>query len=293
MFRLSHVDLAALAAYLREHPDEMRSSLRPEERVPAALTAVAGLNQLWERARADGLVDIPRELVSFFISPYPDEVTVNMTRVVNVDPLDPDDLTRAEIESRLQAMQLLEFFRRRVPGFAGARIAATGTQVGIRESRRIVGRYTLTRDDVLQARRFDDAVARSAYPIDVHNPSGSGTSHAAPGAGSELRNPLPHPLATQSRATLVAGRCISTTHEALASTRLTPTVMTLGQAAGTAAALACARGVRAADIDTNELRAQLIADGVDCAEDQERHDRALCRASACACASPNSAIGVR
>ncbi len=90
----------------------------------AALTAVAGLYSLWQSAREDGLVDVPRELVSFFISPYPDEVTVNMTRVVDVDPLDPDDLTRAEVQSRLQAMQLLEFFRRCVPGFENARIAA-------------------------------------------------------------------------------------------------------------------------------------------------------------------------
>src|SRR5580692_5301119 len=262
MFRLSHVDLAALAAYLREHPDEMRSSLRPQERVPAALTAVAGLNELWERARADGLVDVPRELVSFFISPYPDEVTVNMTRVVNIDPLDPDDLTRAEVESRLQAMQLLEFFRRRVPGFAGARIAATGTQVGIRESRRIVGRYTLTRDDVLQARRFDDAVARSAYPIDLHNPSGSGTTTHRLAAGESYEIPYRCLLPVNREQLLVAGRCISTTHEALASTRLTPTVMTLGQAAGTAAALAIARRVRVAEIDPVQLRAQLVADGV-------------------------------
>ncbi|MFY9737707.1 MAG: FAD-dependent oxidoreductase [Candidatus Cybelea sp.] len=263
MFRLSHVDLAVLAAYLREHPGEMRSSLHPQERIPAALTAVAGLKDLWESARADGLVDVPRELVSFFISPYPDEVTVNMTRVVNIDPLDPDDLTRAEVESRLQAMQLLEFFRQRVPGFADARIAATGTQVGIRESRRIVGRYTLTRDDVLKARRFDDAVARSAYPIDVHNPSGSGTAthRLAPGESYEI--PYRALLPVNREQLLVAGRCISTTHEALASTRLTPTVMTLGQAAGTAAALACARGVPVADIDTNELRARLVADGVD------------------------------
>jgi hypothetical protein len=263
MFRLSHVDLGALSVYLRAHPDEMRGSLRPQERTPGALTAVAGLYELWEKARADGLVDIPRELVSFFISPYPDEVTVNMTRVVDVDPLDPDDLTRAEIESRLQAMQLLEFFRQRVPGFANARIAATGTQVGIRESRRIVGRYTLTRDDVLEARRFDDAVARSAYPIDVHNPTGSGTTtqRLPPGATYEI--PFRTLVPINREQLLVAGRCISTTHEALASTRLTPTVMTLGQAAGTAAALACARGVRVGDIDAQELRAQLIADGVD------------------------------
>ena len=263
MFRLSHVDLAALAAYLRAHPQEMRSTLPTNARVPSALTAVAGLYELWERARADGRVDVPRELVSFFISPYPDEVTVNMTRVVDIDPLDPDDLTRAEVESRLQAMQLLEFFRGYVPGFANARIAATGTQVGIRESRRIVGRYTLTRDDVLQARRFDDAVARSAYPIDVHNPSGSGTTTMRLVPGTSYEIPYRCLVPVDREQLLVAGRCISTTHEALASTRLTPTVMTLGQAAGTAAALACARGERVGDIDTAELRAQLIVDGVD------------------------------
>jgi hypothetical protein len=263
MFRLSHVDLAKLAEYLRDHPDQMRTSLAPQDRVPQALTAVAGLGDLWEQARTDGLVDVPRELVSFFISPYPDEVTVNMTRVVNVDPLDPDDLTRAEVQSRLQAMQLLEFFRQRVPGFEDARIAASGTQVGIRESRRIVGRYTLTREDVLQGRSFDDAVARSAYPIDVHNPSGSGTTthRLAPGASYEI--PYRTMLPVNRERLIVAGRCISTTHEALASTRLTPTVMTLGQAAGTAAAIACARRVRVGDVDTASLREQLIADGVD------------------------------
>jgi len=261
IFRLSHVDLAELAAYVRDHPDEMRSSLPPNQRTAGALTAVAGLYSIWQRARDEGLVDVPRELVSFFISPYPDEVTVNMTRVIDVDPLDPDDLTRAEVESRLQAMQLFEFFRRRVPGFARARIAGTGAQVGIRESRRIAGRYTLTRDDVLQARKFDDAVARSAYPIDLHNPAGSGTTTHRLAPGERYEIPYRTLVPVNRKQLLVAGRCISTTHEALASTRLTPTVMALGQAAGTAAAMACARHRLVGDIDTQELRRQLVADG--------------------------------
>ncbi len=263
MFRLSHVDLGKLSTYVRMHPDQMRTTLKTHERTAPALTAVAGLYALWDRARADGLVDVPRELVSFFISPYPDEVTVNMTRVVDIDPLDPDDLTRAEVESRLQVMQLLAFFRQRVPGFENARVAATGTQIGIRESRRIVGRYTLTRDDVLGARRFDDAVARSAYPIDIHNPSGTGTTTHRLSAGESYEIPYRCMVPVNREQLLVAGRCISTTHEALASTRLTPTVMTLGQAAGTAAAIARKRRVRAGDVDPAELRAQLIADGVD------------------------------
>jgi len=263
MFRLSHVDLSKTATYLRMHADQMRTSLKAHERTAPALTAVAGLYELWEQARADGIVDVPRELVSFFITPYPDEVTINMTRVTDIDPLDPVDLTRAEVEARLQVMQLLRFFRERVPGFEQARLAATGTQIGIRESRRIVGRYTLTAADVLAARTFPDGVARSAYPIDIHNPSGSGTTTHRPPAGSSYEVPYRCLVPVNREQLLVAGRCISTTHEALASTRLTPTVMTLGQAAGTAAALANERGEPAGDVNAETLRAQLIADGVD------------------------------
>jgi len=262
MFRLSHVDMDVLAAYVRERPDQMRTALAPEERNAAALTAVAGLYELWQQAQAGG-IEIPRELVSFFISPYPDEVTVNMTRVVDVDPLDPDDLTRAEIEARGQAMRLVAFFRARVPGFANARIAATATQIGVRESRRIVGEYTLTRDDILERRTFEDAVARSAYPIDIHNPSGSGTTTYRLPPGTSYEIPYRCLVPRRIDDLLVAGRCISTTHEALASTRLTPTVMTLGQAAGTAAALALAAGVRPRALDAHVLRERLIADGVD------------------------------
>jgi hypothetical protein len=186
-----------------------------------------------------------------------------MTRVTNIDPLDPDDLTRAEIEARLQVMQLFRFFRERVPGFENARIAATGAQVGIRESRRIVGRYTLTAEDILQGRHFDDAIARSAYPIDIHNPTGSGTTTHRLAPGSSYEIPYRCLIPINREQLLVAGRCISTTHEALASTRLTPTVMTLGQAAGTAAALANERNVNVSAVEGEELRRILIDDGVD------------------------------
>src|SRR5271154_3402735 len=263
MFRLSHVDFAALSQYVRTHPDQMRSSLKLHERTPQALTAVAGLYDLWHKAQANGDISVPRELVSFFITPYADEVTVNMTRVTDIDPLDPDDLTRAEVEARAQTMQLLAFFRTYVPGFSNARIAATATQIGIRESRRIVGAYTLTADDILSCRTFPDAVARSAYPIDIHNPSGAGTTtHRLP-FGTAYEIPYRCLVPRTVERLLVAGRCISTSHEALASTRLTPTVMTLGQAAGTAAALSLRTKVPLRAVDSDALRTQLIADGVD------------------------------
>jgi len=116
---------------------------------------------------------------------------------------------------------------------------------------------------VLSARPFEDAVARSAYPIDIHNPSGSGTTtfRLPPGASYEI--PYRCLVPAHVDRLLVAGRCISTTHEAHASTRLTPTVMTLGQAAGTAAAACAARGLQPRALPPQELREALVHDGVD------------------------------
>ncbi|MGV3519243.1 FAD-dependent oxidoreductase [Luteitalea sp.] len=263
MFRLSHVDLDATAAWLRDHPDQVRTSLRPEQFSADALTAIAGLWDLWQAARDAGEVDIPREVVSLFRAAHLDEVTVNMTRVTGLNPLDADDLTRAEVETRRQTMALLQFFRTRVPGFERCRLAATPAQVGVRESRRIVGEYQLTGDDLLYARTFPDGVARSAYPIDIHNPTGAGTTTVRLPAGRTYEIPYRCLVPLQVDDLLVAGRCISVTHEALASTRLTPTIMTLGQAAATAAVQSLHAGVAPRVIDTDALRASLVAQGVD------------------------------
>jgi len=106
-------------------------------------------------------------------------------------------------------------------------------------------------------------VARSAYPIDIHNPSGSGTVTRRLPAGASYEIPYRCLVPERVDGLLVAGRCISTTHEALASTRLTPTVMTLGQAAGTAAAFAARDRIRPRDVDARALREALVRDGVD------------------------------
>jgi hypothetical protein len=263
MFRLSHVDLAATAAWLREHPDQIRTSLTPDMFSATTLTAIAGLWDLWKEAREAGEVDIPREIVSMFRGAHLDEVTVNMTRVTGLDPLDPDDLTRAEIETRRQTMTLLRFFQRRVPGFARCRLAATPAQVGVRESRRIVGEYQLRGEDLLHARTFADAVARSGYPIDIHNPAGAGTTTVRLPEGRTYEIPYRCLVPLLIDDLLVAGRCISVTHEALASTRLTPTIMTLGQAAATAAVQSLEADEPPRRIDTDRLRASLVRQGVD------------------------------
>ena len=160
--------------------------------------------------------------------------------------MDVWDLSYAEWCSRRQMRQIAAFLRRRVPGFERAYVVQSGVQVGVRETRRVLGEYQLTVDDVLGARKFDDGIARGAYPVDIHNPKGSGTvlKRLPPGAAYDI--PLRCLLPQGIDHLIVAGRCISGTHEAHSSYRVMPIAMATGQAAGVCAALATQRKTRPA-----------------------------------------------
>jgi hypothetical protein len=134
--------------------------------------------------------------------------------------------------------QIASFLQRHVPGFANAYAVQSGTHIGVRETRRIVGEYQLTANDLLSARKFDDAIARGTYPIDIHNPQGKGTilQRLPPGEAYDIPLRCLQPKGVDHL--LVAGRCISGTHEAHSSYRVMPIAMATGQAAGVCAALA-------------------------------------------------------
>jgi hypothetical protein len=134
-------------------------------------------------------------------------------------------------------------------------------QVGVRETRRVVGEYQLNVDDVLGARKFDDAIARGAYPVDIHNPKGSGTvlKRLPPGEAYDI--PLRCLLPKHTDRLIVAGRCISGTHEAHSSYRVMPIVMATGQAAGVCAALAARHNTSPRSVDVREVQRELVRQG--------------------------------
>jgi hypothetical protein len=173
------------------------------------------------------------------------------------------DWSRAELESRRQMRQIAAFLRRYVPGFERAYVAQSGVHTGVRETRRIIGDYQLTADDVLEARKFEDVVARGAYPVDIHNPKGRGTvlKRVPPGQAYDI--PLRSLLPQGVEGLLVAGRCLSGTHEAHSSYRVMPIVMATGQAAGVCAALAAKRNVTPRAVPAAQVQAALIRQGAD------------------------------
>lgn len=249
MFRMVGFDREAFAGYVAEHPDQWRGC--------------HGLWQLIDEARRSGELQLPREDVLFFATPRESEVSINSTRVLRVLGTDVWDLTRAERESHYQAQQIGDFLRRRVPGFERAYIAQTGVQVGVRETRRVRGAYRLTAEDILEARKFADVIARGTYPIDIHNPEGEGTvlKRLPPGEAYDI--PLRCLIPEGVEALLVGGRCISGTHEAHSSYRAMPIAMATGQAAGVTAALAAAKGVTPRAVPFQEVQRALVLQGAD------------------------------
>jgi len=188
----------------------------------------------------------------------PTRILVNGTRVQGLNACDPLDHTRAEIEGRAQARELVAFFRKYVPGFARAYLLQTGPQIGVRESRRIVGRATLTEYDILASHMPEDSIALCSYPIDVHQPDGDGTDHTPQRSDYLYGIPYGSLLPAGLENIAAAGRCISATHEAAGSFRVMPTCMSIGQAAGTAAALAHESDIALGSIDGAAIRARML-----------------------------------
>lgn len=247
MFRVVGFDPDTFSRYVAEHPDQWRG--------------VHGLWDLVAEATAAGDLELPREDILLFATPHPGEVSVNSTRVTGVHGASVWDLTRAEYLSRYQMSQIARFLRHYAPGFADAYVVQSGVGIGVRESRRILGDYVLNAEDVLEARKFDDGIARCTYPIDIHNPRGKGTILRRLPPNEWYDVPLRCLLPRGLEDLLVAGRCISGTHEAHSSYRVTPTAMATGQAAGVAATLAAHRKCGIRDLGHRTVQAELWRQG--------------------------------
>ncbi|MDF3822636.1 FAD-dependent oxidoreductase [Leptospira sp. 96542] len=190
--------------------------------------------------------------------PYSSDAWFNISRL-GIDATDVSALSRAEIEGRRQAWRAAAYLRRAVPGCEAGRLQAFATQVGVRETRRVHGDHVLTAEELSQPTSFDDGIAAGAYPIDIHPASGGELIYTPLGSDHAYQIPYRSLLPKDVRNALVAGRGISATHAALAAIRVMTISMAVGQAAGIAAALACAADGEVRAVDTVALRHLLLA----------------------------------
>ena len=219
------------------------------------------VGELYNQARERGEIDNPRHNVLYFDWFDKDILHFNSTRVIEKSALDGKLLSEAEIEGHRQMLQLIDFLRAHVPGFKNAQLHSMGSHIGVRESRRVMGLKKLVLDDFLKARKFNDAVARCNYSIDIHNPYGGGTKFYHVPKGDWMEIPYGCIVARDCKNLCVGGRPISVDHAVHGSTRVMPPACTLGQAAGCAAAMSVAKNCSPHDLDGTEVRGKLVEMG--------------------------------
>ena len=260
-FRIGGVDDVALRGWMKANRHLLKDAPSDAEIDTHSAVSFLGMNKMVKEAMARG--EYPQAAAArilFYQLPQKDQIAVNATRLQGIDGTDVRDLTWAELETREQAWSVFSFLKAHVGGFDRAFMLDTGIQVGVRETRHIVGDYEMVEDDVLAGRSFEDGIACGTFAIDIHPPEGE--KQVFTGSGRVVyeipyRSLLPKGMGNM----WVAGRCLCATHAAFGSARVMATCMGIGQGAGTAAAYAARYGVTNREVDTAAIRKQLVADG--------------------------------
>ena len=219
------------------------------------------INFKYNEFKAAGKIKNPREDVLIFKTLIDGVLHFNTTRIVKLNPCDVYDVTKAEFEAREQVYEIYNFLKENFEAFSKSEIVSTASEIGIRESRMIDGEYVLTAQDLKELKQFPDAIALGNYEIDIHNPSGTGTSHYIFKKGEYYSIPYRSLIPKGVDNLLVGGRCISAEHEAQAAIRIMPIVCCIGEACGMAVAQANEENAITREINTDKLRNKLIDAG--------------------------------
>lgn len=219
------------------------------------------IQKLYRKFQDEGKIKNPRENVLIFNTRIPGVLHFNTTRIVKHNPTDAFSVSEAEAMAREQVLEMYRFLKDNFEGCRNAKLMMTAASIGVRESRMIEARHVLTQEELVAGTHFPDGIAAGNYDIDIHSPDGGGTSHYYFPPGVYYTIPYRCLLPREFDNLLVAGRSVGATHEAQASIRIMPICVCMGEAAGTAAAMAKETGVAAADVDTDALRAKLLANG--------------------------------
>jgi len=276
IFRMGGVDVGRLVEYVKAHPEDFSPDpLQCMLDLDHHMIRVFGFFKLVEEAKARG--ELWQDCYYFRVeSVFPERgvLTVNATRVYGVDGTKAEDLSRAEIETRHQMLQLAAFARGRIPGFQRSFILDSASTIGVRETRRIRGEYIMTEDDIVEGRRYNDVVAVDANQQNPrqqggHPPDGKEGGPQDIEARELIARMFVYEIPYRSLVPkdvdglLVAGRCISVEHHADVYTRNQGSAMATGVAAGVAAALAAHAGVPPRHVDIGAVQAKLRALGID------------------------------
>ena len=219
------------------------------------------LQAKYKALREAGEIKNPRENILFFVGLGKGILHLNTTRVIKHNPTDPVELSRAEVLGREQVFEMFKFLKSNSTAFTNSTIISVANQIGVRESRKLKGLHVLTAEELTGQVYFKDTIARGNYEIDIHNPSGTGTHIHYFKKGEVYQIPYRSLVPKEYVNLLVAGRCLSASHEAHSAVRIMPICACLGQAAGTAVAVAIKTGTNTHTLSTDKVREILNDNG--------------------------------
>lgn len=273
VFRMGNVDYQKYLSFMRENPEQFTLAENPViDKTPAECAAA-----VYEKGLPFCVLDARSSLLGDAIKSgemYPStgvfmwptslqrrEVGLNSTRIAGIDAMNTAALSEALSTLSQQVEMCLSFLRKNAPGFENAHLSGVAPRVGIRETRRILGEYVLTADDVLEGRKFDDGIAKGSHHIDLHG-KGTDQERIPVKDGRSYDVPFRSLIPQNVENLLVAGRCFSSTREANGSARVMGPCLSMGQAAGTAAALMAKEDfVNVRDVSVEQLRGTLKEQG--------------------------------
>lgn len=265
IFRMDHVDTPVLMEYVRHNPDQFfnkRGQMTWVEDHDPPFFSIGGFFDIVKAGRESGELDLPHD--SIWLGPLPrkGQYFINTTRVPDLDGTSSIDLSKAELEVRRQAWNVADFIVKHFPGFKDAYIIDIAVRVGVRETRRLLGQFVLTGDDLRSGASYEDTIATYDFPMDIHGAVGGEDTHAWGLIDGAYDIPYRVLVPRTVDNLLVSGRCISVDGEAHGSTRSMPCCMATGEAAGVAAAIAIKDGCTTATVDVRKLQKTLVEQGV-------------------------------
>lgn len=256
-FRMAGIDVKAVIEYAKQHREDFFDWMAYDFDFNKIIS-IAGFFSFVKRAISEKRLSEEVQYIFFTTLPESGEGSFNTSNILGVDGSTSEELTKAELIGKKQVAQVVELLQSEIPGFSNSILLETAVQVGVRETRRAVGDYIFTGDDIKQSRKFDDAIARACYGIDIHGQKDEESRMEHLKEGEYYEVPIRALIVKEADNLLVAGRCISSTREGHSALRIQPTSAATGEACGALAAIAVKNNKSVREIDYKEVQKEIM-----------------------------------
>ena len=252
-FRMINIDIKNVTEYAKANKDNFFDWMEYEFDFSKIISIAGYFNQV-RKAISEGRLQEDVQYIFFTTLPESGEGSFNTSNILGIDASTSYNLTQAELIGRKQVAQVVKLLQNEITGFENSILLETAVQVGVRETRRAIGDYAVTGDDIKYGHKFDDAVARAVYGIDIHGQKDeeSRMEHLPEGQYYEI--PVRALIVKDAENLLVAGRCISSTREGHSALRIQPTSAATGEACGALAALSVQQNKFVRKINYSDLQ---------------------------------------